>query len=103
MHTSIITSGNFRHSLKNLIVKRVNRLLAILAVLQSQKLVTADQLAQQLGVSTRTIYRDIQALEQLQLSVRYQMSKGYIQVAVQFRSHRLMLAVLPAAVKHDRT
>ncbi|HOY12319.1 MAG TPA: HTH domain-containing protein [Saprospiraceae bacterium] len=43
--------------------KRLNRLTAILIQLQSNKLVIAANLAEKYGVSNKTIYRDIKALE----------------------------------------
>lgn len=44
--------------------KRLSRLVAILTSLQSKRLITATYLAEKFGVSVRTIYRDIRALEQ---------------------------------------
>ena len=44
--------------------KRLSRLVAILTQLQTRRLVTATKLAEKFGVSTRTIYRDLKALEQ---------------------------------------
>jgi len=75
----------------------VDRLLKLLELLHAKKLTTVDQLAQQLGISTRTVYRDIQALKDLQLSVVYQSTKGYVQVAVQHKAQSLLLVVFPAA------
>ena len=43
--------------------KRLTRLTAILTQLQSKKLVTATKLAEKFGVSNKTIYRDMKALE----------------------------------------
>lgn len=44
--------------------KRLSRLTAILTQLQTKRLLTATTLADKFGVSVRTIYRDIRALEQ---------------------------------------
>ncbi|PTX15074.1 HTH domain-containing protein [Pontibacter mucosus] len=44
--------------------KRISRLTAILTQLQTRRLLTASELAEKYAVSTRTIYRDIKALEQ---------------------------------------
>jgi len=44
--------------------KRLSRLTAILTQLQTKRLLTATTLAEKFGVSIRTIYRDIRALEQ---------------------------------------
>jgi predicted DNA-binding transcriptional regulator YafY len=43
-------------------MQRFDRILGILLFLRSQRSVTASKLAQQFGVSTRTIYRDIETL-----------------------------------------
>ena len=42
---------------------RLTRLTAILTQLQTKRLITATELAEKFGVSVRTIYRDIRALE----------------------------------------
>ena len=41
---------------------RADRLLSILMILQARGLVTAEELAEELEVSVRTIYRDVVAL-----------------------------------------
>lgn len=41
---------------------RADRLLSLLWILQSRRKVKAPELARRLGVSTRTIYRDVDAL-----------------------------------------
>ncbi len=43
---------------------RLSRLTAILTHLQSKRLVTATDIAHKYGVSVRTVYRDIRALEE---------------------------------------
>ncbi len=43
-------------------MQRFDRILGILLFLRSQRSITASKLAQHFGVSTRTIYRDIEAL-----------------------------------------
>lgn len=80
-------------------MKRADRLLKLLEILRTRKVITTDQLALQLGISTRTVYRDLQALNKLQLSVAYQPEKGYLQVSIRYRAQHIQLAVLPAAVK----
>jgi predicted DNA-binding transcriptional regulator YafY len=44
-------------------IMRADRLLAILLLLQSRGRMTAQQLAQRLEVSERTIYRDLESLD----------------------------------------
>lgn len=56
---------------------RIARLTAILTRLQSDRLVTANQLAAKFSVSVRTIYRDIKTLELAGVPVYTQGGKGY--------------------------
>jgi predicted DNA-binding transcriptional regulator YafY len=57
--------------------KRLSRLVAILTSLQSKRLITATYLAEKFGVSVRTIYRDIRALEQSGVPIITEDGKGY--------------------------
>lgn len=57
--------------------KRLSRLTAILTLLQAKRLVTARSLADKFGVTTRTIYRDIRALEDAGVPVFTEEGKGY--------------------------
>ena len=57
--------------------KRLSRLVAILTQLQTRRLVTATKLAEKFGVSTRTIYRDLKALEQAGVPILTEDGKGY--------------------------
>lgn len=57
--------------------KRISRLTAILTQLQSKRLTTAPYLANKFGVSVRTIYRDIRALEQAGIPIITEEGKGY--------------------------
>jgi len=45
-------------------MNRIDRLTAILIHLQSKKIVTAGEIADRFGISKRTVYRDIRALEE---------------------------------------
>lgn len=56
---------------------RLSRLTAILTQLQTKRLITATALAEKFGVSVRTIYRDIKALEQSGVPVVTEEGKGY--------------------------
>ncbi|WP_158795593.1 YafY family protein [Pedobacter sp. L105] len=56
---------------------RLSRLVAILTQLQTKRIVTAPELANRFSVSTRTIYRDIRALEQSGVPVLTEDGKGY--------------------------
>lgn len=57
--------------------KRLSRLVAILTLLQTKRLLTASELANKFKVSNRTIYRDIKALEQAGVPVFSEEGKGY--------------------------
>jgi predicted DNA-binding transcriptional regulator YafY len=57
--------------------KRLSRLTAILIQLQTRRLITATTLADKFGVSVRTIYRDIRALEQSGVPIFTEEGKGY--------------------------
>ena len=58
-------------------VNRLSRLVAILTLLQSKRLLSATELARRFSVSTRTIYRDIRTLERAGIPVVTQEGKGY--------------------------
>ena len=57
--------------------KRLSRLTAILTQLQTKRLITSRSLAEKFGVSVRTIYRDIKALEQAGVPILTEEGKGY--------------------------
>lgn len=57
--------------------KRLSRLVALLTLLQSKRIVTAPELAGRFAVSVRTIYRDIRTLEQAGVPVLTDEGKGY--------------------------
>jgi predicted DNA-binding transcriptional regulator YafY len=56
---------------------RLVRLTAIVTQLQTQRLVTAAQIAAKFGISIRTVYRDIKALEQSGIPICTEEGKGY--------------------------
>lgn len=57
--------------------KRLSRLTAILTQLQTKRLLTSTTLSEKFGVSVRTIYRDIKALEQAGVPILTEDGKGY--------------------------
>lgn len=63
--------------MKDTDTKRLSRLVAILTTLQTRRLVTAPNLAEKFGVSVRTIYRDIKALEEAGVPILIEEGKGY--------------------------
>jgi len=56
---------------------RLSRLTAILLLLQSKRLVTANAIAEKFNISIRTAYRDIRALEKAGVPVLVEEGKGY--------------------------
>lgn len=58
-------------------IPRLTRLTAILTLLQSKKLLTATQIADKFGMSKRTAYRDIKALEESGVPIFTEEGKGY--------------------------
>jgi len=57
--------------------KRISRLIALLSLLQTKRIVTSTKLATQFGVSSRTIYRDLKALEEAGVPIVTEEGKGY--------------------------
>jgi len=57
--------------------KRLSRLVAILTQLQTKRVLTSTKLADKFGVSVRTIYRDIKALEAAGVPILTEDGKGY--------------------------
>jgi predicted DNA-binding transcriptional regulator YafY len=58
-------------------MKRIDRLTAILTILQSKRIVTSQEIADKFGVTIRTIYRDIRSLEESGVPVVTEEGKGY--------------------------
>ncbi|WP_375445176.1 helix-turn-helix transcriptional regulator [uncultured Fibrella sp.] len=56
---------------------RLSRLVTLLTILQSKRLLSGTELARRFSVSTRTIYRDIRTLEQAGVPVVTVEGKGY--------------------------
>ncbi len=55
----------------------MERLIAIMTVLQSKKHVTAEYIAERYAISIRTVYRDIKALGESGIPVGFEAPKGY--------------------------
>lgn len=58
-------------------IKRISRIIAILTQLQTKKIVTSTALSKYFGVSSRTIFRDLKALEQAGVPIFTQEGKGF--------------------------
>lgn len=56
---------------------RLSRLTAIITLLQTKRVLTATEISKKFGVSIRTIYRDIRALEEAGIPVFTEEGKGY--------------------------
>lgn len=58
-------------------MNRMERLIAIITVLQSRKFVTAEKIAEKYKISVRTVYRDIKALCESGIPISFESPKGY--------------------------
>lgn len=58
-------------------MNRIDRLFGILVLLQSRKYVTAEKIANQYGISIRTVYRDMKALSEQGIPLSFEVQKGY--------------------------
>ncbi len=58
-------------------MNRMERLIAIITVLQSRKYVTAEKIAEKYRISVRTVYRDIKALCESGIPIGFEAPKGY--------------------------
>lgn len=58
-------------------MERLPRLIALLTMLQSRKVLTAAQMAERFDVSVRTIYRDLRVLEEAGIPIGAEAGEGY--------------------------
>lgn len=58
-------------------MNRIDRLTAILIHLQSKRTVTAQEIARRFGISIRTVYRDVRALEEAGVPIGAEAGVGY--------------------------
>ena len=58
-------------------MNRVDRLFGILTLLQSKKFVRGDRIAEKFGISVRSVYRDIKALNEQGVPVSFEPNRGY--------------------------
>jgi predicted DNA-binding transcriptional regulator YafY len=58
-------------------MNRVERLFGILIYLQSQRYIPAEKIGSRFGISVRTVYRDIKALNSLGIPVGHEPQQGY--------------------------
>lgn len=83
-------------------MNKTERLLAIVMELQRSKMLTADELAEVLGVSVRTIYRDMQALSEAgvpiigETGLGYSLMEGYFLPPISFTVEEAVSLLLGA-------
>lgn len=71
-------------------MNRVDRLMAMILLLQSRRCITAEEIAQHFEISVRTVYRDVSALGEAgvpviaEAGVGYSLMKGYLLPPVMF-------------------
>src|SRR5690625_7233721 len=58
-------------------MNRIDRLTAIIIFLQGRKFVTVDELSDRYGLSARTVYRDLAALQEAGVPIGSEPGKGY--------------------------
>lgn len=58
-------------------MNRIDRLFGILVLLQGRKYITAEKIANQFGISVRTVYRDMKALGEQGIPLSFEPNKGY--------------------------
>jgi predicted DNA-binding transcriptional regulator YafY len=58
-------------------MNRVDRLLAVMMALQSRKYTTAEQLSERFGMSIRTVFRDLKALDEIGVPIGFEPNRGY--------------------------
>lgn len=58
-------------------MNRTDRLMGIIAHLQSKKYRTAEQLSAQFGISVRTVFRDLKAMQEIGVPIGFEPGQGY--------------------------
>lgn len=87
-------------------MNRIDRLFGILTLLQSNRYVTAESIAEKYEISVRTVYRDIKALGEQGIPVSFEQHKGYFVVQgyflppVSFTSEEANALLLTEALVH---
>lgn len=69
----ILVTGNF----SSLYMNRIDRLTAIIIFMQGRQRVTVDELADRYDISTRTVYRDLKALQEAGVPIGSEQGAGY--------------------------
>jgi predicted DNA-binding transcriptional regulator YafY len=85
-------------------MRRADRLFQLVHHLRARRFATGDQLARELGVSTRTVYRDVRDLEASGVPIRgeagvgYRLERGYELPPLTFTGEELEGLVLGARI-----
>ena len=58
-------------------MNRIDRLFGILTLLQSKRYVTGEKIAEKYGISVRSVYRDVKALNEQGIPVSFEPHRGY--------------------------
>lgn len=58
-------------------MNRIDRLFGIVTLLQSRKYVSVEMIAEKFEISTRTVYRDIRAINEQGVPICFEAGKGY--------------------------
>jgi predicted DNA-binding transcriptional regulator YafY len=88
-------------------MSQLSRLISILTLLKSKRLLTATELADKYGVSVRTIYRDVRKLEEAGVPVisiegrGYSLMDGYSVAPVQFSEKQANALVTAQHLVHQ--
>ncbi|MBC6613161.1 YafY family transcriptional regulator [Hymenobacter sp. BT507] len=61
-------------------MNRIDRLFGLVTLLQAQRYVPAERMAAQFGISVRTVYRDIRALDEQGIPIGFEAGRGYFLV-----------------------
>ena len=87
---------------------KANRLLVLLAALRGRRPVTGERLARELGISKRTLYRDIQDLRSLGAAIDgspgfgYVMAPGFLLPPLRFSEDEMDALILGARLVAER-
>jgi predicted DNA-binding transcriptional regulator YafY len=58
-------------------MNRIDRLLGIVTTLQSRRVVSANFISTKYGISVRTVYRDIKAINEIGIPIGFENQQGY--------------------------
>ncbi|MET4083745.1 putative DNA-binding transcriptional regulator YafY [Pedobacter sp. UYP30] len=61
-------------------MNRIDRLFGIITLMQSRKYISAENISEQFNISTRTVYRDVKALQEQGIPLSFEQHKGYFLV-----------------------